>query len=215
MNNQLRVLSVLLGAIVVVATYTFPLWQPYLGLIPGRSETAVLGLPPELSEQISLLPPGQLAALRELAEEDPDMARSLAIAQISRDDFVDEEEPTELGQQRVILGDFVPADDVLQAEGQLTIYETANGDFILRLDNLDVTNIDGLSIYFSGQRAPLTGEEMQQDENYYRLIELRGNAGNQNYNIAPEVDLDSYNSVVIYSEALDIVVGYAAFTTRL
>ena len=215
MNNQLRVLVILLGAVRVALTDTFPLWQPYLGLIPGRGETAILGLPPEVSEQINLLPPGQIAALRDLAEEDPELARSLAIAQISRDIFVDEEEPTELGQQRVILGDFVPADDVLQAEGQLTIYETANGDFILRLNELNVTNIDGLSIYFSGQRAPLNREELQQDENYYRLIDLRGNAGNQNYNIAPEVDLDSYNSVVIYSEALDIVVGYAAFTTRL
>jgi hypothetical protein len=211
MNNTLRILAVLLGGVLVVLTYTFPVWQSYLSLLPGRSETAFLGLPAELSEQVNLLPPAQINALRDFAEENPDIARSIAIAQLSRDNFIEEEEPQELGQQRVIFGDFRPTEDILQAEGVLTIYETANNSFILRFDELNVTNLDGISIYLSRQAAPLTLEEIQQGDNYYRLIELRGNAGNQNYPLPAEIDLESYNSVVIYSETIDIVVGYAPF----
>ncbi len=214
MNNQLRVISVLIGAVLVLLTFSFPQWQPYLAMLPGRSETAVLGLTGDLAEQVTLLPPEQTSALLTLAEEDPDMARQLAIAQLSQGIVVDDEVPQESGQRRAIQGDFVPAADVVQVEGTLTIYELADSSHILRIDDLNVTNAPTLQLYLSVNGAPINREEMEQNGDFIELQPLQGSAGNHNYRISPEVDVQRYNSVVIYSEELQFVVGYARFTGR-
>lgn len=215
MSSQLRVILVFLGAVLVVATYTFPLWQPYLGVLPGRGDNAFLGLPAELSEQLVQLPQSQLDALRELAEEMPEQARQIAIAQLTPGGFIDEPEPEELGQRRSILGDIVPGQPTVQASGTLTIYEIADGSYILRLDELALTNIPDMSLYLSASAAPQNREEMEARGGFHRLQELQGNSGNQNYRIASEIDLSSYSSVVIYSETLDLVIAFATFRIRL
>ena len=215
MSSQLRALLVLVGAVLVAVTYTFPLWQPFLGLIPGRGETAVLGLPADMSEQLAMLPPERLDALLDLADEDVDLAQNLAMAHLRQDRFINDDVPAAIGQNRVIGGLFQPASETIDAEGDLTIYETADGSHIVRFDNLDVTHTPEMRVYLSAAFNPLTQEEMEQNGSFHNVSELRGNAGNQNYTLAPEIDLSGYNSIVIYSEALGVVIAYARFSLRL
>jgi hypothetical protein len=209
MSNQLRILVVLVGAAGVVMTFTFPLWQPYLGLLPGRGETALLGLPQELSERFNELPPEQINALLTLAEEEPEQARRLAIAQLTPSIPLEEPVPNQVGQQRVAFGTVEPAHAFVQAAGQLSVYEVADGSHIIRLDELNVTNAPGIGVYLSNSNAPTTREELEANGEYHMLLPLESSQGNQNYEVAAELDLSSYNSVVLYSEELDVVVGYA------
>ncbi len=215
MSSQLRALVVLVGALLVALTYTFPLWQPFLGLIPGRGETAVLGLPSDMSEQLAALPPDRLDALLDLADEDIDLAQNLAMAHLRQDRFINDDVPSAVGQNRIIGGQFQSALGTVEAEGDMTIYETVDGSHIIRFDDLNITNAPEMRVYLSAASNPLTQEEMEQNGNFHTVAELLGNAGNQNYSLAPEIDLSGYNSVVIYSEALGIVVAYARFSLRL
>jgi len=217
MNTQLRAFVVLLGAALVVITYTFPTWQPYLSLLPGRGETSILGLRADLAEQVVMqVSPEQVSGLRELAEEDVELAQEIALAELRADQAVEEEIPAELGRLLPSLSDVLTLDTetalygpALHANGVLTIYELADGRHILRFDDLNVTNLPGLSLYLSGNPRPSNEEELQQNGFYHRLRPMLGNAGNHNYEVAAELDLFSYNSVVIYSEPLGVVVGYA------
>lgn len=209
MSNQLRVLTVLLGAVLVFVTFTFPVWQPYIALIPGRGETALLGLPTELSERLNELPPAQVDALLELAEEQPEMARRLAIAQLTPSIFLDEAVPNEMGQQRVAFGEFAPAHEYVQMGGALSVYEIADGSHIIRFDEFNVTNAPEMMVYLSSNSAPTNREELEADGNYHSLLPLESSSGNQNYEVAAELELSNYRSVVIYSEELDVIMGYA------
>lgn len=212
MNTQFRVLVVALGALLVAATYTFPIWQPWLNQLPGNQEVFP-GLPAQLSEAFLLLPQEQRAALDDLLEEEPDLARQLALAQLSGDSPVpaaQQEMPEDLvGRVTIALGDFVPALAAVSVDGQLTIYELADARKILRFDNVEMTNVPGMTVYLANNPAPATAEDLFRGDQYVELAPLQGNVGSQNYAIAAEIDLSTYNSVVLYSSQLDLVVGYA------
>jgi len=218
MNNQIRVLVVMLGAFLTIITYSFPLWYPYLNLLPGVTGTVFPGLPPQLSDAYLQLPPEQQLALETLAEEEPDLALQLALAHLRPDVTVplpEQELPQMLGQVKIVLGDFLPSSDAVQVEGQLTIYELADSRKLVRFDDFTVTNVEGMSVYLSESSNPLTPEDMKRGGDYQLLGELQGNVGAQHYEVAAQIDLSRYNSIVIYSETLDYVVGYALFTIRL
>lgn len=217
MNTQLRAFVILLGAALVAATYTFPTWQPYLSMLPGRGETNILGLQAELAEQLlERVPPEQIDGLRDLASEQLPLAQEIAMAELRPDQTADDDVPSELGQLLPQLSDVTPLDadaalygPALRASGTLTIYELADGRYILRFDELDITNLPEMNLYLSGNPRPTNQEELEQNGFYHRLRALQGNVGNYNYEVAPELDLFSYNSVVIYSEPLGVIVGYA------
>lgn len=217
MNTQLRAFLILLGAALVTATYTFPTWQPYLSMLPGRGETNILGLRADVAEQLQeRVPPEQINGLRNLAREDLSLAQEIAMAELRPDQTANDDVPSELGQLLPQLSDVAPLDadaalygPAVHASGTLTIYELADGRYILRFDELDITNLPEMNLYLSGNPRPTNQEELQQNGFYHRLRALQGNVGNYNYEVAAELDLFSYNSVVIYSEPLGVIVGYA------
>lgn len=214
MNNQLRVSVVLLGAIVVLVTYTFPLWQRYLSLLPGGAGVVLpCDLPPAATDAFLMLDETVRAELLALANEDVDLACGLIEAQLLPDNVVpipQQELPGDL--LRIGVGqNFQPAISGVSAEGALTVFELADGRQLLRVDDLRVTNLPGLGVWLSGAAAPTTEEEMQAGDNYQLVEMLQGNVGSQNYILAPDVDLNRYRSVVLYSEELGLVISYASY----
>lgn len=213
MNNQLRVLAVLTGAVLVLMTYTFPLWQRYLSLLPGGTGVVLPCLPPAATDAFLLLDETLRAELLALADEDMDLACGLIEAQLLPDNVVpapQQEIPGDL--LRIGVGqNFQPAIRGVQAEGALTIFELADGRKLLRIDDLNVTNLPGMGVWLSAATAPTTEEEMQAGNTYQLVDVLLGNVGSQNYILAADVDLEQYRSVVLYSEELGLVVSYAGY----
>jgi hypothetical protein len=80
---------------------------------------------------------------------------------------------------------------------------------LLRLEDFSVTNGPDLRVVLSASAAPLTREEVELSDLDLELGGLRGTVGSQNYEIAPEVNINQYNSVVIYSGTYNVVFSTA------
>lgn len=217
MNNQLRVFIVFLGGLLVALTFTFPIWQSYLVLLPGGGGVIFTCLPPQYNEAFLTIPETSRDALVTLADEQENLACEITLAYLRQDNPVPEaqqELPDMLGQTTIVLGDFVSPLPAIEIDGQLTIFELADGRKLARINTLDTPNISDVTVWLSASSNPQTREELEQGNIHIALGELQGNVGNQNYEIAAQVDLSLYNSIVLYSERLDTIVGYARFTSR-
>lgn len=207
----------MIGGFGVALTFTFPLWQPYLSLLPGGTGVIFSCLPTQYNELFLTIPAAEQQALLTLGEEEEELACELTLAYLRSDNPVPENQqamPEMIGQVTVVLGDFNAAQAFIELTGQLTIFELADGRKLARINELDMPNMDGVSVWLSASAAPETREDLETGDLHLSLGPLQGNVGSQNYEIAAEVDLSAYNSVVLYSETLDIVVGYARFTSR-
>lgn len=103
-------------------------------------------------------------------------------------------------------GEFVDADSFHKGAGTATIYDLPDGRRVLRLEDFEVTNGPDLHVLLAAGAAP-TGRDDLGD--YVDLGKLKGNLGNQNYDIAVEVDISQYQSVVIYCEPFHVVFSTA------
>jgi len=204
---------ILLGATLVITTYTFPLWQRYISLLPGGTGVVLPCLPPQASEAFLLLDEPLQASLLALADDDLTQACNLIVAHLTPDNVVpaaQQDAPQGLPSgERIGDGRFTPAADVVEAEGALSIFELADGRRLFRIDGLDVTNVPDMELWLTANRSPTTREELEAGGEFQLIDQLQGNVGSQNYIVAADSDLTRYNSVVLYSETLDIVVSYA------
>ena len=98
-----------------------------------------------------------------------------------------------------------------QTSGKLLILELENGDRILRIENLDTSDGPDLEIWLSD--APviqgIDGWRVFDDGNYLSLGKLKGNLGDQNYEIPAEVDLEDFSSVSIWCVRFAVSFGAA------
>ena len=109
---------------------------------------------------------------------------------------------------RIKAGEFKDADSFHKGSGQATIYTGPDGSFLLRLENLDVTNGPALHVYLSRHEDPDNPGEVK-DSGFIDLGDLKGNRGNQNYPIPSDVDITGYNSIVIYCKPFEVVFSVA------
>jgi hypothetical protein len=106
----------------------------------------------------------------------------------------------------VLQGQFQDADSFHQGSGSATIYQLPDGAQILRLEDFSVTNGPDLHVLLATSPAP-TGRDDLGD--YLDLGSLKGNVGNQNYEIAASTDLSQFKSVVIYCQPFHVVFATA------
>jgi len=83
--------------------------------------------------------------------------------------------------------------------GTATIYQLADGSRILRFENFEVLNGPELHVYLATQDPVLdtVGTELEASLD---LGKLKGNLGDQNYDIPTDLDLSLYHSVVIWCQ---------------
>jgi hypothetical protein len=213
MNAQFRYLMLLLGGAGVLLTYAFPFWYPYFVTLQFGGEV-LSGLPSNLSERFLQLPYDQQNALIELADDEPELAVVLAIAQFNRPRVVPEaqqEAPNLLGPIETISGSFVAFSDFLGADGQILIYTLADSRQVLWIENLVSTNFPDIEVWLSAHRQPESIQDIQLNNLHLRLGDLYGNVGSQWYEIPSDVNLDQYNSIVLYNPSNDLIVSYASF----
>lgn len=94
-----------------------------------------------------------------------------------------------------------------ETTGTARILRLADGQQILRLEGFETSNGPALFVYLS--QNPADGEDGLFDDDYLDLGALKGNIGDQNYVIPPEVDPLGYTSVVVWCDRFSVSFGAA------
>jgi hypothetical protein len=90
--------------------------------------------------------------------------------------------------------------------GDARIYALADGNLILRLENFSVTNGPDLHVLLAENPSPQDSDSLGV---YLDLGSLKGNLGNQNYDIPAGTDINQFKSVVIYCLPFHVVFSTA------
>jgi hypothetical protein len=145
------------------------------------------------------------------------------------DDRVDEAIPTATSAPRDPSGDepgadtstSVPPEVVELASGEFIsrdhgtsgtarVLELADGRRVVRLEGLDTDNGPDLYLYLGSN--PADGDEGEFDDDYVNLGRLKGNLGDQNYDLPEGTDLEHHRTVVIWCDRFDSAFGAADLT---
>lgn len=208
MNNRIRLFLILIGAAAVAAVFTFPLWRPLL--VDDTVNEVFPGLTGEQQTAFINLPVEQQAAMQATLQANPTQAVEMARAMTSGDQIVSaaEQEIPQMSDPRVIgQGNFNQIDIIHGGTGTATLYELPDGSRVLRFENFRVTNGPELHVILTRNDNPLTPEDVGTD--YIDLGPLKGNVGNQNYNVPSEIDFSQYQAVVIYCLPFRVVFSVA------
>jgi hypothetical protein len=106
-------------------------------------------------------------------------------------------------------GSFRDADSFHRGSGSATIYLLPDGSHLLRLEDFEVTNGPDLRVLLATPNDPQSRTELQ-DGGYIHLAKLKGNIGNQNYEIPADIDLGNQNSVIIYCMPFHVIFSVAS-----
>jgi hypothetical protein len=91
--------------------------------------------------------------------------------------------------------------------GTASAYQLEDGQRLLRLEDFASTNGPDLFVYLAVAGA--SEDDAALDADFVDLGVLSGNIGNQNYVIPADVDLDRYDSVVIWCRRFTTSFGVA------
>jgi hypothetical protein len=106
---------------------------------------------------------------------------------------------------KALMGNFVDVGDGFHmVEGVAKVIDLADGRTFLRLENLKATNGPDLYVYLSADKDA---------SDIVNLGRLKGNIGNQNYEIPAGTDLSKYNTVLIWCKAFSTLFGSAKLST--
>jgi hypothetical protein len=97
-----------------------------------------------------------------------------------------------------------------QTSGRATVYKSTDGSEYLRLS--DFTTSNGPDVHVLLVRAEdkaLGGEIVKGELDGVELGTLKGNHGDQNYDLPASVDLNKYQAVAIYCERFHAIFGVA------
>ena len=105
-------------------------------------------------------------------------------------------------------GMFRDADRFHQGSGAATLYRIGEDSHVLRLEDFRVTNGPDLHVLLTNHADPQNRDDIHA-EGYLDLGSLKGNIGNQNYEIPAGADIDAAASVVIYCQPFHVVFSVA------
>ena len=99
---------------------------------------------------------------------------------------------------------------VHQTSGRATIYKEEDGKLVLRLTNFKTSNgPDVHVILIAAKDADDNANFLKSDTERVELGKLKGNEGDQNYEIPAGTDLAKYRTVSVYCERFDANFGAA------
>jgi hypothetical protein len=122
-------------------------------------------------------------------------------------DAADDEAAAATGPTALRAGTF-SSRNRYEVTGTATAFALDDAERVLRLEDFASTNGPDLFVYLTSADASATDGEI--DADFVDLGVLTGNIGNQNYVIPPEVDLDVYDTVVIWCRRFTSSFGVAA-----
>jgi hypothetical protein len=207
---RLRVFFMMLGALLVVATFTFPLWQPLFQT--AAVQETLPGLSPDIQTAYAALPADQQAALAVFLADDPQTAAALIAAAALPDTVLSEEDqalPSVTAATRTQGGAFRRLDALRWATGSVDVYQWPDNRKLVRLEEFAAARGPDLRVVLSAAPNPQTPEEMQLNNLDLELGPLKGNIGSQQFELPPDIDLTQYASVVIFSPLVNLVFSSA------
>lgn len=105
-----------------------------------------------------------------------------------------------------LMGNFVGAGDGFHnVEGVAKVITLSDGKTFLRMENLKATNGPDLYVYLSTD---------VNTSDIVNLGRLKGNIGNQNYEIPTGTDLSKYDTVLIWCKAFSTLFGSAKLSSH-
>lgn len=117
----------------------------------------------------------------------------------------DEEKTTEDGIVDLARGEFISIDH--GTSGVVRLVELADGSRIVRLEDLATDNGPDLYLYLSTN--PADGPPGAFEDEYLSLGRLKGNLGNQNYEVPGDVPIEKWRSVVVWCDRFSSAFGAA------
>jgi hypothetical protein len=97
-------------------------------------------------------------------------------------------------------------------KGTASIYQLADGKRILRLTGFETSNGPDVHVYLIAANDA-SDSEMVKNAGFLELGSLKGNIGDQNYNIPSDADLAKYRAVTIWCKRFSVNFGTAPLTT--
>lgn len=132
--------------------------------------------------------------------------RAMEAAAAMPEQEMEETMPSSGQPQLLAQGQFVDADSFHMGSGDARIYTLGDGNLVLRLENFSVTNGPDLHVLLAENSSPRDRDNLGM---YLDLGSLKGNLGNQNYDIPAGTDINQFQSVVIYCLPFHVVFSTA------
>jgi hypothetical protein len=133
-----------------------------------------------------------------------EQAISIGIMAAKQNITINENINTSIAQQstnNILSGTFEGIGDGFhKVEGVANVIRLGSGAEILRLENFKATNGPDLYVYLSTDKSA---------SDFVNVGRLKGNIGNQNYEIQAGTDLSKYNTVLIWCRAFSFLFGSA------
>ena len=103
--------------------------------------------------------------------------------------------------RNMLSGKFIGINDgIHNAEGVVKVIALDDGTSVLRLENFKATNGPDLYVYLATDKSA---------SDIVNLGRLKGNIGNQNYDIPAGTNLTKYNTALIWCKAFSVLFGSA------
>ena len=109
---------------------------------------------------------------------------------------------------RVKVGSFADADSRHKGSGTATIFRGPDGSHLLRFEDFKVSNGPALVVLVSPHPNPQNRDEVK-TQGYIEVGGLKGNIGNQNYILPPDLDISTIGSVIIYCKPFHVIFSVA------
>jgi hypothetical protein len=177
-----------------VVDEAFPFEMPSESELANMTEAELLELEADFESAIpdedtlADLSPEDEAKLEEMVQE--------VAATVMVEKNVEEPMPETTAEWTLVSqGEFAGVDAFHLGSGNVGIYQQGD-QYVVRFENFSVTNGPALHVVLAKHPSPSRGSEI--DEGYLDLGTLKGNLGDQNYNIPTGTVLSDYQSVVIY-----------------
>jgi len=138
-------------------------------------------------------------------EEKEEMEIKMVEVFSDQETIVDEKMDEMNSPKLVVSGQFADADNFHKGSGLAKVL-TQNNLALLRFEDFEVTNGPDLHVLLSKNSNPSDSDDLGE---YIDLGKLKGNVGNQNYEIPEGVDISDYSSVVIYCKPFHVVFSVA------
>ena len=118
------------------------------------------------------------------------------------------------GQPTILaMGQWQGADSFHQAQGKALLVRLPDGRRFVRFEDFKVTNGPDLYVYLSGHPSPRTSAQLHEG-GAFEVAQLKGNIGNQNYELPAGLDVSSVKSVTIYCKRFSVLFGSAQLIAR-
>ena len=220
-KNGKLILGILAAAVVVAAGWylasplfitdsvdeAFPFEMPDAATLASMDNDEMAALEAEFTAAV----PDE-ATLADLSEEDRQTVTDQvmeAAAAVMSDKAMDEAMPA-AEWVTAVSGTFVGADNFHQGEGTAVILQQGD-QRVLRFEDFSVTNGPDLHVVLSKNPNPTSSSDLGDD--HLDLGSLKGNVGNQNYELPADLDLSEYQSVVIYCQPFHVVFASATLSS--